>query len=456
MAGLYYYLRGAGDDSAKKTVVIRFRHNGNFERVTEAKVALKDFDAGTGMVKLRVPGAAEENKKIDFLRSRFLHVLGWIENDKLELDLATFKAKYAALEVIMAMREKDSHKNKIQLSKAAVLDDLYLEKARLEGELQLVNQKILSKLYPGGEQEARRLTNVFKVYKEATRKKKLSKATEQNYQVTSNLFERELPGLHVDELTLVMLETLRDKLVESGLENSTILEHFIRLKAALNHFKKKVDKKLDLDYLAELELAEAVNNKPIIFLRKNELEDLFLLDLAKPRERYIRDLFLLSCYTGLRHVDLLFEEDSITPEDYIELFAQKTGMRFSVPYLRRAKEIMMRLKENTYVYEPQLVGNFNTEVKLICQNLDCMLVKRRTRLTPKSPKKHLWQMMTSKVGRKTFINLCMLAGIAEETVAKWVGHKKTNMIEQHYKDHKSMSDQEREKFNEAFEDKSGG
>nr|GEZ01556.1 hypothetical protein [Tanacetum cinerariifolium] len=299
------------------------------------------------MVKVKVDGAAELNKEIAFVRSRFLDVLSQIENDKLELNLDTFKAKYLTLE------------------------------KQLE-----------------------------------------------NYTVTSNMFQRELPGAYVDDLNLPLLETLRDKLA-SGMENSTISEHFIRLKSALKFFKKKVDKKLDLDYLAELELAEAVNNKPIIFLRKNELDALFYLDLAKPRDRYIRDLFLLSCYTGLRHVDLHFEEDSITPEDYIELFAQKTSRRFSVPYLKRAKLIMERLKANNCGYEPQIVGNFNTEVKLICKNLDCMLVKKNTRLTPKSPKKYLWEMMTSKVGRKTFINLCMLAGIAEETVAKWVGHKKS-------------------------------
>lgn len=76
MAGLSYYLRGAGDDTAKKTVIIRFRHNGNFERAADAKVAKKDFDADAGMVKVNVDGAAELNKEIAFLRSRFLEGIG--------------------------------------------------------------------------------------------------------------------------------------------------------------------------------------------------------------------------------------------------------------------------------------------------------------------------------------------------------------------------------------------
>lgn len=61
-------------------------------------------------------------------------------------------------------------------------------------------------------------------------------------------------------------------------------------------------------------------------------------------------------------------------------------------------------------------------------------------------------MITSKVGRKTFINICMLAGVASDTVADWVGHKDPTMIHQHYKDHKAISEQERKKLEESFED----
>lgn len=452
MAGLSYYLRGAGDDKAKKTVVIRFRHNGNFDRATEAKVAKKDFDADAGMVKVKVDGAAELNKEIAFVRSRFLEVLSQIENDKLEINLDTFKAKYLTLEEQLEVWAKDSVKRTVKLTYNALADDLYLEIARLEGELVEARRKLNTVLYPGGEREARRLFNVFEAFLATKRGKALSDATKKNYRVTKRLVEREYPGIMVQELTQQHLDDLGDRYLGTNNRNSSLGEHYIRLKAVIRYFADEIDPTLDVRYLKKVKAKRAINDKPVIFLRPNELNALFYLELPDARQRYIRDLFLLSCYTGLRHVDLHFDEENVTVDDYIEVFARKTQHKFSVPYLSRAKEVMERLKFSGYVYKPQLVGNYNTEVKEICALLPIFQGKKSVSLVPGSKKKERWEMITSKVGRKTFINICMLAGVASDTVADWVGHKDPTMIHQHYKDHKAISEQERKKLEESFED----
>jgi integrase len=452
MAGLSYYLRGAGDDTAKKTVVVRFRHNGNFERVTEAKVAKKDFDADAGLVKVKVDGAAELNKKIDFVRSRFLDVLSQIENDKLELNLDTFKVKYLTLEKQLEVWAKDSHKHKVQLSHNAIADDLRLKIARLEGKLEKARRKLNDVLYPAGEREARKLFNVFEAFLATKRGKALSVATKKNYQVTKRLVEREYPGIMVQELTQQHLDDLGERYLGTDNRNSSLGEHYIRLKAVIRYFADEIDPTLDVRYLKKVKAEPAINDKPVIFLRPNELDALFYAELPDARQRYIRDLFLLSCYTGLRHVDLHFDEENVTVDDYIEVFAQKTRHKFSVPYLSRAKEVMERLKFSDYVYKPQLVGNYNTEVKEICALLPIFQGKKSVSLVPGSEKKAHWKMITSKVGRKTFINICMLTGVASDTVADWVGHKDPTMIHQHYKDHKAMSEQERKKLEDSFKD----
>ena len=450
MAGLSYYLRGAGDDTAKKTVVVRFRHNGNFDRATEAKVAKKDFDADAGLVKVKVDGAAELNKEINFVRSRFLDVLSQIENGKLELNLDTFKVKYLTLEKQLEVWAKDSHKRNVQLSYNAIADDLRLKIARLEGELDEARRKLNDILYPAGEREARILSNVFEAFLATKRGKALSPATKKNYRVTKRLMEREFPGIMVQELTQQHLDDLGRTLPGYRQPYSSLGEHYIRLKAVIRYFADEIDPTLDVRYLKKVKAEPSINDKPVIFLRPNELDALFHAELPKARQRYIRDLFLLSCYTGLRHVDLHFDEDNITVDEYIEVFAQKTKHKFSVPYLSRAKEVMQRLKSSGYVYKPQLVGNYTSEVKEICSLLPIFAALKSVSLVPGSAKKERWQMITSKVGRKTFINICMLTGVASDTVADWVGHKDPTMIHQHYKDHKAMSEQERKKLEDSF------
>jgi integrase len=459
MAKLTYYLRGAGDDKTKKTVVIRFQHNGNFDRATKAKVALKDFDADTGMVKLKVAGAAEENKKIDQVRSRFLEVLSWIQTDNLkyneenqrELTVDFFKATYLELERHLEVTGKDSFQHTAQLSRNAIADDLYLEIARLEGELDVARGKLNRILYPNWDE--RLLSNAFELYITASREDPLSVSTKKNYGVTQRLMERSYPGLHVDELTKKQLEDMRDAWVKAGKANSSLNEHFIRLKAVLKHFAENVDPSLNLSALGKVKAGKIVFDKRVIFLNAEELDDLDKLVLDKPRDQYIRDFFLLSCFTGLRHVDLHFSENKITPSKQIQIFAKKTKSVFSVPYIKHAQAIMERLKANPYreEYEKQWVGNFSEEVKQICKQIPSMLKEEAVTVQENSPEKPRWKLISSKAGRKTFINICMLAGVSIDTVAHWVGHTTVEMIHKHYKDHNAIGEKEREKLNKGFQ-----
>jgi integrase len=459
MAKLTYYLRGAGDDKAKKTVIVRFQHNGNFDRATKAKVAKKDFVESTGMVRMKVPGAAEENKKIDQVRSRFLEVLSWIHNDNLkhskenerELTVDLFKATYLELERHLDVVDKDSFQHTAQLSRNAIADDLYLEIARLEGELDVARGKLNRILYPNWDE--RLLSNAFELYIKASRENPLSDATVKNYGVTKRFMERSYPSLHVEELTKKHLEDMRDAWVKAGKANSSLNEHFIRLKAVLKHFAENVDPSLNLTALGKVKAGKIVFDKRVIFLDAEELDALDKLVLDKPRDQYIRDFFLLSCYTGLRHVDLHFSENKITPNKQIQIFAKKTKSVFSVPYLEHAQAIMERLKANPYreEYEKQFVGNFSGEVKQICAQIPSMLNEEDVTVQEDSLKKPRWKLISSKAGRKTFINICMLAGVTIDTVAHWVGHTTVEMIHKHYKDHNAIGEEERKKLNKGFQ-----
>jgi integrase len=452
MAGLSYYVRGAGGDDAEKTVVVRFTHNGTFDRATEAKAKERDLDKKTGVVNLKVKGSAEKNKEIDRVRSRFLTVLGWIEKYKYELSLESFKTEYIKFEKNLAVVAADEWQHKAKVTRNSIADDLYLEIARLEGELVEARRKLNDVLYPGGEREARLLSNVFGAFLKTKRGKALSEATKKNYGVTKRLMEREFPGVMVHELTKQLLDDLGERYLAMDNRDSSLGEHYIRLKAVVRYFADEIDPTLDVRYLKKVKAGASINDKPVIFLRPNELNALFYAELPKARQRYVRDLFLLSCYTGLRHVDLHFDEDNVTVDEYLEVFAQKTKHKFSVPYLSRAREVMQRLKSSDYVYKPQLVGNYTAEVKAICSLLPVFKGEKPVSLVAGSEKKKRWEMITSKVGRKTFINICMLAGVASDVVADWVGHKDPTMIHQHYKDHKAMSEQARKILEDSFKD----
>jgi integrase len=452
MAKLSYVLRGAGGDGAKRTVVVRFTHNSKtFDKGTEAKVAEKDFDQDAGLVKIKVKGSADENKKIDAVRSRFHETLKRLEAHQLEPTVANFRLKYGEL-----MTQLDSfvrNESKYALLRELSIDDVRMEIRQLEEQLEEKRNKLHSLLHPNENVDQRLFSETFKQYIKFSRANKLAYNTKANWEKTQRLIERQLPGVRVEDVNLLMLHDLRDRLVAKPLRNSSIYEHFIRIKAALRHFAKHRDKTLDLEYLKDVEIGTIVNDKPVIFLQPAELDALFDLPLKSLRLQHVRDRFLLSCYTGLRHVDLHFSEDSVTGDDYIHIFAAKTQRAFSVPYLERAKELMERLKLNPYKYDKQWVGNFSADIKQLCQKLDIFQVEKPISLKPDSERKPRWKMISSKAGRKTFINICMVNGTPIDVVAKWVGHASIDMINDHYKDYRGISDVERDRLNQGFQRK---
>jgi integrase len=452
MAKLSYLLRGSGGDEVKKTVVVRFTHDGvTYDKRTEAKASKKDFDQDAGLVKIRVKGSAVENKKIDLVRSRFHETLKRLESWNLEPTVTNFKFKYEELLSQLVVTERNE--TKYALLRSLTADDLRMEIRQLEDQLEEKRVKLHNLLYPGTDRDERLFFETFQQYIDYSRANPLVKNTVDNWMKTKALIKRELPGAHVEDLNLKVLHDLRDRLVAKPLRNSTIYEHFIRIKASLRHFAKERDKTLDLDYLKDIQIGTIINDKPVIFLQPGELDALFDLPLRSLRLQHVRDRFLLSCYTGLRHVDLHFSEDSVTDDDYIQIFAAKTQRAFSVPYLVRAKELMERLKLNPYKYDKQLVGNFSADIKLICQKLDIFQVQKPVSLKPDSEKKPRWKMISSKAGRKTFINICMVNGTPIDVVAKWVGHASIDMINEHYKDHRGISDVERDRLNQGFQRK---
>jgi integrase len=450
MAKLSYLLRGSGGDDTKKTVVVRFTHDGKtYDKKTEAKARKKDFDKDAGLVKIRVKGSADENKHIDLVRSRFHETLKRLEAHQMEPDVVNFKYKY---EELMAQLDSiDRNASKYALLRALTADDLRMEIRQLEEQLEERRKKLHSILYPGVDRDQRLFSETFQQYLDYSRANPLADNTIANWKKTKTLIARELPGAHVEDINLKVLHELRDRLVEKPLRNSTIYEHFIRIKAALKHFAKHQEPDLDLSYLSDVEIGTIINDKPVIFLQPEELDALFDLPLKKARLQHVRDRFLMSCYTGLRHVDLHFTEDNVGADDYIRIFAAKTQRTFSVPYLDRAKEIMERLKQNSYKYDPQWVGNFSADVKQICKMLDIFQRKEAITTLINSPKKERWKMISSKAGRKTFINICMLNGTPIDVVAGWVGHASIDMINQHYKDYRGISDVERDRLNQGFQ-----
>lgn len=153
------------------------------------------------------------------------------------------------------------------------------------------------------------------------------------------------------------------------------------------------------------------------FLTQAELDIMEKKELKIERLSIVRDLFLFMCYTGLSYADLA----RLTPADistgidggkWIIGERNKTGIRFSVPLLPKAMEIMEKYQDhpekvvkNTIlpIRSNQRLNSYLQEIADICgieKNLTC------------------------HIARHTFATTITLTnGVPIETVSKMLGHK---------------------------------
>ena len=150
------------------------------------------------------------------------------------------------------------------------------------------------------------------------------------------------------------------------------------------------------------------------FLTQEELDDLADIDLSNDSLDRVRDLFLFSCYTGLRFTDVgqLTEKNIVKKgvKSWVHVKMEKTNDFIRIPLLDKTKDIIAKYAEQSEmtgkllpVRSNQKVNSYLKVIADIC-NIE----------------KHL----TFHMARHTFATTVTLSnGIPIEIVSKMLGHK---------------------------------
>ncbi len=157
--------------------------------------------------------------------------------------------------------------------------------------------------------------------------------------------------------------------------------------------------------------------KPIrVFLTGEELTSIELKQLSIPRLKYVRDLFVFSCYTGLSYIDAIqLKPDDISigidGEHWIFIKRQKTDEPVRIPILPKAQEIIDSYKDN-----PKAININRVFPNISNQKLNSYL-KEIADLC------NIRKTLTFHVARHTFATTVTLTnGVPLETVSKLLGH----------------------------------
>ncbi|WP_375334389.1 site-specific integrase [Flagellimonas sp. C4] len=254
---------------------------------------------------------------------------------------------------------------------------------------------------------------------------KLAKGTTKNYSATETYLKRfvttkygvpDIGLASIDYAFLIEFENyLRncDPICKSiRLNNNGIMKHMQR-------FKKLITMAHKLDCISRNPFklyTVKMDDYDSDFLEEGEIEALKLVALNEPGEKFVRDVFIFSCYTGLSYIEVkqLKPENIISGVDgdlWIDVRRQKTKTQVKVPLLNDAKRIMDKYEEFHQktgallpVYSNQKVNKY---LKIIAKKANI--------------NKHL----TFHVARHTFATtITLMNNVPIETVSKLLGHTK--------------------------------
>jgi len=170
----------------------------------------------------------------------------------------------------------------------------------------------------------------------------------------------------------------------------------------------------------------------IIFLTESEYNRLKDHDFNKPHLHRIRNIFILQCNTGLRVSDIFrlekhhFEGDKI---NFMKAF--KTKNKVLLPITSTAKKILEDWNYKVPDMEEQV---YNRQLKDIARiagldrTIERIKEKKGEKVIQQNP---LHEILSSHVGVKTFITLCVQKGISPKTVSKYTG-KSLDILLKHY------------------------
>lgn len=346
----------------------------------------------------------------------------------------TVNRKKAEFATDMYVTEKDWDFDKDQYKRNPVGNErltnlrskIYNFKTYLELEKKEVSARRIRDLVQERDKTRYGLLEYFQAFIDHHKKvQDLSKSSESKYEATIRHLEQFLGMNGLNSIVLgevdyqflslwdAYLKSYRSEQFERKLSVATIYKHHVRLKTIL--LKSFNEGQIKRNPYANFKL-NAPTKTPK-YLTSNELNALENANLGENESlERVRDLFLFSCYTGLRYQDAQNLRLSDLHKDqegqyYIETEQQKTREDVYVPLLPKALEVVKRYANSN---ERQIQGALLPQISNVKLNTYLKVIQELANIRTK---------LSHNIARHTFATTVLLdKGVPLEVASKLLGH----------------------------------
>ena len=242
----------------------------------------------------------------------------------------------------------------------------------------------------------------------------LAKSTRKNHWSTFCLLRRFAPDLNFADLTYAFLCAFEKFMIAQSYSQNTIAKH-------MRHLKRYVNQAYYAGWISDRHLFDNYKikeeSRPRNFLTPDELKRIEELKGSQLKRGLLgtRDMFLFSCYTGLRYSDVtrLTMENFQLIEGQWWLFCQmkKTGESIRLPlhllFGGKAVPLFLKYRQDGVLFSAMLNSNARVNKQL----------KRIAELA------HINKRITFHVARHTCATLLLYQGVNITTIQKLLGHR---------------------------------
>lgn len=261
------------------------------------------------------------------------------------------------------------------------------------------------------------------------------------------------PDLRIDEVDESMCAAWLDWMVAQRYENTTIDKRLSQLRWLLRWCKRKGFYDGDvLETFSPRLKGSHYEDRELVYLTEEELGRMENWPFhAGTTLDHVRDLFVFSCYTGLRFSDIHNLRKADVREGVIRVVTKKTGTSLEIQLNRHSRRIIEKYRgtKSDWLLPHEVSQVVNRHLKEIAYMLKIdtpVLVVRRSGSHTETSYEPKHQLLTFHAGRRTFVTMAVRMGIPSQVIMSWTGHTSERMLRPYLAVVNSVKEESMRKF----------
>ena len=268
--------------------------------------------------------------------------------------------------------------------------------------------------------------------------------------------EKSNPNVAPNNITIDTMLALKIWYIDNGYRNRTINKQIVMMKCFLKWLSQQKSITIPqnvLDFNTNLKVIP----KTVTFLHYDELMHFANFEFSGNEKKlgYVRDLWCFMAFTSVRYADLCnLKTAHIVDGNRIEMVAQKTCGKLSIPLIDAALDILARYKgyeiEDGHIFAVPANQQLNNAVKEAAKaaGLDRNIIDPYFIGTKRHEEQYkFYEIISCHDARRTFVSCSLAMGIPAEVVMKATGHRCYNTMKPYIDTATETQSLEMEKWN---------